>query len=84
MRSGCDSLAVAVGTSHGAYKFAKKPTGEVLKMEIIAEIHRRLPNCHMVMHGSSSVPKELIDIINERFGTDFTQADQLLAHSFRS
>ena len=68
----CDALAVAIGTSHGAYKFSKKPTGEVLKMEIIAEIHRRLPNCHMVMHGSSSVPKELIDIINE-FGGEIPE-----------
>lgn len=66
--TGCDALAVAIGTSHGAYKFSKKPTGEVLKMDIIAEIHRRLPNCHMVMHGSSSVPKELIDIINQYGG----------------
>ncbi len=62
--TGVDALAVAIGTSHGAYKFKKKPTGEVLVMEIIKEIHRRLPNTHMVMHGSSSVPKELLDIIN--------------------
>ncbi|MDM7914150.1 MAG: class II fructose-bisphosphate aldolase [Candidatus Eisenbacteria bacterium] len=66
--TGVDALAVAIGTSHGAYKFKRKPTGEVLKMGIIAEIHRRLPNTHMVMHGSSSVPKELIDIINEYGG----------------
>ncbi len=63
-----DALAVAIGTSHGAYKFKKKPSGEVLKMDIIAEIHRRLPNTHLVMHGSSSVPKSLIDIINEYGG----------------
>ena len=68
-RSGCDSLACAIGTSHGAYKFTKKPTGEVLKIDIIAEIHRRLPDTHMVMHGSSSVPKELVDIINRYGGT---------------
>jgi fructose-bisphosphate aldolase, class II len=67
--TGVDALAVAIGTSHGAYKFKSKPTGEVLKMDIIAEIHRRLPNAHIVMHGSSSVPKELIDIINEYGGT---------------
>jgi fructose-bisphosphate aldolase class II len=66
--TGVDALAVAIGTSHGAYKFKKKPTGEVLVMDIIKEIHRRLPNTHMVMHGSSSVPKELIDIINEYGG----------------
>ena len=63
--TGCDALAVAIGTSHGAYKFTKKPGGDVLKMDLIEEIHRRLPNTHLVMHGSSSVPKELIDIINE-------------------
>jgi fructose-bisphosphate aldolase class II len=63
--TGCDALAVAIGTSHGAYKFKKKPTGDVLKMDLIEEIHRRLPNTHLVMHGSSSVPRELVDIINE-------------------
>ena len=65
--TGVDALAVAIGTSHGAYKFSHKPTGEVLKMDIIVAIHKRLPDTHMVMHGSSSVPKELIDIIN-RYG----------------
>lgn len=63
--TGVDALAVAIGTSHGAYKFSKKPTGEVLAMERIEEIHKRLPNTHLVMHGSSSVPQELQDIINE-------------------
>ena len=63
--TGCDALAVAIGTSHGAYKFKKKPTGKVLRMDVIREIHQKLPDCHMVMHGSSSVPQELIDIINE-------------------
>lgn len=67
-KTGCDALAVAIGTSHGAYKFTRKPTGEVLRMDIIAEIHKRLPNCHLVMHGSSSVPKELVDIINQYGG----------------
>jgi len=66
--TGCDALAVAIGTSHGAYKFTKKPTGEVLRMDVIKEIHRRLPNTHMVMHGSSSVPRELVDIINQYGG----------------
>ncbi|MBI5481987.1 MAG: fructose-bisphosphate aldolase class II [Deltaproteobacteria bacterium] len=66
-RTGVDALAVAIGTSHGAYKFTQKPTGDVLAMKIIEEIHRRLPNTHMVMHGSSSVPPELIEIIN-RYG----------------
>ena len=59
-----DALAVAIGTSHGAYKFTSKPTGEVLAMDRIEEIHRRLPNCHLVMHGSSSVPQDLQDIVN--------------------
>ena len=63
-----DALAVAIGTSHGAYKFKKKPTGDVLKMDLIEEIHRRLPNTHIVMHGSSSVPQELQDIINKHGG----------------
>ncbi len=65
--TGVDALAVAIGTSHGAYKFDRPPTGEVLAMDRIAEIHRRLPNTHLVMHGSSSVPQELQDIIN-RYG----------------
>lgn len=63
-----DALAVAIGTSHGAYKFTAQPTGEVLKMTLIEEIHRRLPNTHLVMHGSSSVPQELQDIINKNGG----------------
>ena len=60
-----DALAVAIGTSHGAYKFTRKPDGEVLAMERIEAIHKRLPNTHLVMHGSSSVPQELQDIINQ-------------------
>jgi fructose-bisphosphate aldolase class II len=59
-----DALAVAIGTSHGAYKFSQPPTGEILAMDVIAAIHRRLPNTHLVMHGSSSVPQELQDLIN--------------------
>src|SRR5690606_37741505 len=66
--TGVDALAVAIGTSHGAYKFTRKPDGEVLAMSRIEEIHRRLPNCHLVMHGSSSVPQELQDIINQYGG----------------
>jgi fructose-bisphosphate aldolase class II len=65
--TGIDALAVAIGTSHGAYKFARKPDGEVLAMNLIEEIHERLPETHLVMHGSSSVPKELVDEIN-RYG----------------
>jgi fructose-bisphosphate aldolase class II len=67
-RTGIDALAVAIGTSHGAYKFTKKPTGEVLVMQRIEEIHRKLPNTHLVMHGSSSVPQELQDVINKYGG----------------
>jgi fructose-bisphosphate aldolase class II len=70
--TGVDALAVAIGTSHGAYKFTRKPTGEVLAMDRIEEIHRRLPNCHLVMHGSSSVPQDLQDIIN-KFGGKLKQ-----------
>jgi len=66
--TGVDALAIAIGTSHGAYKFSKKPTGETLKMDRLIEIHKRLPNTHLVMHGSSSVPKELQDIINQYGG----------------
>ncbi len=60
-----DALAVAIGTSHGAYKFTRKPTGDVLAMNVIEAIHKRLPTTHLVMHGSSSVPGDLIEIINE-------------------
>ena len=63
-----DALAVAIGTSHGAYKFTAKPTGEVLAMDRIEEINKRLPNTHLVMHGSSSVPQELQDVINKYGG----------------
>lgn len=62
-----DALAIAIGTSHGAYKFTRKPDGKILAMERVREIHKRLPNTHLVMHGSSSVPQDLQDIVN-RFG----------------
>ena len=71
-KTGVDALAVAIGTSHGAYKFTKKPTGDVLVMTVIEEIHKRLPNTHLVMHGSSSVPKRLLDIINA-YGGDMKE-----------
>lgn len=67
-RTQVDALAVAIGTSHGAYKFTRKPTGEVLAISRIEEIHRLLPNTHLVMHGSSSVPQEWIDVINANGG----------------
>ena len=66
--TGLDALAIAIGTSHGAYKFTKKPTGETLKMDRLIEIHKRLPHTHLVMHGSSSVPKDLQDTINQYGG----------------
>jgi len=62
--TGVDALAIAIGTSHGAYKFKEKPTGATLRMDRLIEIHQKIPNTHLVMHGSSSVPKELQDIIN--------------------
>ena len=67
-RTQVDALAVAIGTSHGAYKFTRKPTGEILAISRIQEIHDRLPNTHLVMHGSSSVPQEWLDMINEYGG----------------
>jgi fructose-bisphosphate aldolase class II len=67
MRTKVDALAIACGTSHGAYKFTRKPDGDILAMHVIEEIHNKLPNTHLVMHGSSSVPQELQDVIN-KFG----------------
>jgi fructose-bisphosphate aldolase class II len=67
-RTGCDALAIACGTSHGAYKFTRKPDGEILAMSTIAAIHEKLPNTHLVMHGSSSVPQDLQDLINASGG----------------
>src|SRR5512134_3050431 len=64
-----DALAVAIGTSHGAYKFTRKPTGEVLAIDRIKEIHARLPDTHLVMHGSSSVPQEWLEVIRAHGGT---------------
>ena len=71
-RTQCDALAIAIGTSHGAYKFSKKPTGETLAIERIREIHARIPNTHLVMHGSSSVPQELLALIRQ-FGGDMKE-----------
>jgi fructose-bisphosphate aldolase class II len=67
-----DALAIAMGTSHGAYKFSRKPDGAILAMNVIEEIHRKMPNLHLVMHGSSSVPQDLQDIIN-KFGGKMPQ-----------
>lgn len=95
-KTGLDALAVAIGTSHGAYKSGRKDpkTGEILPpalaMDRIHEIHKRMPNCHMVMHGSSSVPKELVDIINQyggempnTFGIAVDQIQDGIAHGVR-
>ena len=60
-----DALAIAIGTSHGAYKFTRKPTGDILAISRVKEIHARIPNTHLVMHGSSSVPQDLLAIINQ-------------------
>jgi len=67
-----DALAIAIGTSHGAYKFTQEPTGEILRIDRIKEIHQRIPNTHLVMHGSSSVPQDWLKIIND-FGGDMGQ-----------
>ena len=67
-RTNVDALAIAMGTSHGAYKFSRKPDGDILAMNVIEEIHKKIPNTHLVMHGSSSVPQELQNIINDNGG----------------
>ncbi|MDR7378564.1 fructose-bisphosphate aldolase class II [Rhodoferax ferrireducens] len=67
-RTQIDALAIAIGTSHGAYKFTRKPTGDILAISRIKEIHRRIPNTHLVMHGSSSVPQEFLATIREHGG----------------
>jgi len=72
-RTKVDALAVAIGTSHGAYKFTRKPTGDVLRMDVIEAIHAKMPNTHMVMHGSSAVPARLVEIINQ-YGGGMKQA----------
>ena len=95
-KTGVDSLAIAIGTSHGAYKSGRKDpkTGEVLPptlaMDRIHAIHEKMPHCHMVMHGSSSVPKELVDIINEyggkmpgTFGIPIEQIQDGIRHGVR-
>ncbi|MCF1505783.1 MULTISPECIES: class II fructose-bisphosphate aldolase [Afifella] len=85
-----DALAIAMGTSHGAYKFTRKPDGEILAMHVIEEINRRLPNTHLVMHGSSSVPQELQDIINayggampQTYGVPVEEIERGIRHGVR-
>jgi fructose-bisphosphate aldolase class II len=88
--TGVDALAVAIGTSHGAYKFKTKPTGSVLRIDRIEEIHRRIPNTHLVMHGSSSVPEELLDQIRmyggymkETYGVPIEEIQRGIKHGVR-
>ncbi|MEK6748772.1 MAG: class II fructose-bisphosphate aldolase [Pseudomonadota bacterium] len=71
-KTGVDALAIAIGTSHGAYKFTRPPTGDILAIERIKQINKRIPNTHLVMHGSSSVPQEWLKIINS-YGGDMGQ-----------
>jgi fructose-bisphosphate aldolase, class II len=71
-RTGVDALAIAIGTSHGAYKFTRKPTGDILAIDRIAAIHAAVPNTHLVMHGSSSVPQEWLEILR-RYGGDIKE-----------
>ncbi|MBS3800287.1 MAG: fructose-bisphosphate aldolase class II [Thioalkalivibrio sp.] len=86
----CDALAIAIGTSHGAYKFTRPPTGDILAIERIKEIHRRIPDTHLVMHGSSSVPQEWLDIINqyggdmgETYGVPVEEIQEGIKHGVR-
>ena len=67
-KTGVDALAIAIGTSHGAYKFTRKPTGDILAIDRIKQINARIPNTHLVMHGSSSVPQDLLKIIRDNGG----------------
>ena len=67
-RTQLDALAIAIGTSHGAYKFSRKPTGDILAIDRVQAIHERIPNTHLVMHGSSSVPQDLLAVINQYGG----------------
>jgi fructose-bisphosphate aldolase class II len=89
-RTQLDALAIAIGTSHGAYKFTRKPTGDILAIERIKEIHRRIPNTHLVMHGSSSVPQELLDEIRkyggqmkETYGVPVEEIQEAIRHGVR-
>jgi len=85
-----DALAIAIGTSHGAYKFTRKPTGDILAIDRIKEIHRRIPNTHLVMHGSSSVPQDLLAEIRqyggdmkETYGVPVEEIQEAIKHGVR-
>jgi fructose-bisphosphate aldolase class II len=88
--TGLDALAIAIGTSHGAYKFSRKPTGDILAISRVKEIHTRIPNTHLVMHGSSSVPQELLAMINQyggqmkqTFGVPVEEIQEAIKHGVR-
>jgi len=89
-RTQLDALAIAIGTSHGAYKFTRKPTGDILAIDRIKEIHRRIPNTHLVMHGSSSVPQDLLEQIRryggqmkETYGVPVEEIQEAIKHGVR-
>jgi fructose-bisphosphate aldolase class II len=89
-KTGVDALAIAIGTSHGAYKFSRKPTGDILAIGRIKAIHERIPNTHLVMHGSSSVPQEWLDVIREfggkmkeTYGVPVEEIQQGIRHGVR-
>ncbi len=89
-RTQLDALAIAIGTSHGAYKFTRKPTGDILAIDRIKEIHRRIPNTHLVMHGSSSVPQDLLEQIRqyggkmkETYGVPVEEIQEAIQHGVR-
>jgi fructose-bisphosphate aldolase class II len=89
-KTGVDALAIAIGTSHGAYKFSRKPTGDILAISRIRAIHERIPNTHLVMHGSSSVPQEWLDVIREfggkikeTYGVPVEEIQQGIRHGVR-
>ena len=86
----CDALAIAIGTSHGAYKFTRKPTGDILAIDRIKAIHARIPNTHLVMHGSSSVPQDLLQEIRsyggempETYGVPVEEIQEGIRHGVR-
>jgi fructose-bisphosphate aldolase class II len=88
--TGVDALAIAIGTSHGAYKFTREPTGEILAIQRVKDIHARVPNTHLVMHGSSSVPQELLaqirqygGQINPTFGVPIEEIQEGIKHGVR-
>ncbi len=89
-RTQLDALAIAIGTSHGAYKFTRKPTGDILAIDRIKQIHKRIPNTHLVMHGSSSVPQDLLEQIRkyggnmkETYGVPVEEIQEAIKHGVR-